>query len=95
MLSLSARGGDMRTNRKLALGVSVIAYAMTAVPLQAAETVTHKYDALGRLKQTTKSGGPTNGQEVKTNYDPAGNRTCQSTTGAGGTPGTACPPPPG
>ncbi len=62
--------------------------------LQAAETVTHQYDALGRLKKTTKSGGPSNGVQTKTNHDPAGNRTCQSTTGVGGSTGASCPPPP-
>ena len=63
-----------------------------SLPLQAAETVRHKYDALGRLVKMTKSGGPAGGTQTNTNHDPAGNRTCQSTTGVGGSAGTACPP---
>jgi len=73
--------------------MTAIVFITPAENLSAAETVTHQYDALGRLKQTTKSGGPANGVQTKTNHDPAGNRTCQSTTGVGGG-GTACPPPP-
>jgi YD repeat-containing protein len=77
-----------------------VCYLGTALALlatgsaQAAETVTHQYDALGRLKQTTKSGGPATGVQTKTNHDPAGNRTCHSITGVGGASGTACPTPP-
>jgi hypothetical protein len=59
---------------------------IAGVPASAAETVTHQYDALGRLKRTVKSGGPANGTQTTTNYDPAANRTNQTTTGA--------PPPP-
>ena len=83
-----------RSSKPTALGLSLIIYAIAASPAGAAETVTHKYDALGRLKQTTKSGGPANGQQTKTNLDPAGNRTCQSTTGVSGASGSSCPPPP-
>jgi YD repeat-containing protein len=71
---------------------SALLLCLVGGPALAAETVTHKYDALGRLKQSTKSGGPANGQQTKTNHDPAGNRTCQSTTGVGGALGTSCPP---
>lgn len=60
---------------------------------EAAETVMYTYDALGRLKLSTKLSGPAIGQQTKTNHDPAGNRTCQSTTGVGGAPGTSCSPP--
>ncbi len=81
----------MRTGCKIAFGILGLFCAVVAVPLEAAETVTHKYDALGRLIQTTKSGGPASGQQTKTKLDPAGNRTCQSTTGVGGNAGTACP----
>lgn len=79
---------------KSTLGIFAIIYSLTFTSVQAAETVIYQYDALGRLKQATKSGGPSNGVQTKTNLDPAGNRTCQSTTGVGGTSGTACPPPP-
>ncbi len=76
----------MNGKRKpVAICLSMIVYVIGA-PSNAAETVTHQYDALGRLKQTVKSGGPGNGTQTTTNYDPAGNRTNQTTTGA--------PPPP-
>jgi hypothetical protein len=62
---------------------------------RAAETVVYSYDALGRLKQSTKAGGPHSGSQTTTSYDPAGNRACQSTTGVPVGPATpACPPPP-
>lgn len=47
----------------------------------AAETVTYRYDALGRLVATSSSSGPTS----TLSYDPAGNRTHYGvTTGGGG-----------
>lgn len=55
--------------------------AQTA-PLLASETVTYSYDALGRLVTTTRSGGPANGVNAQTQYDPAGNRTNVAVTGA-------------
>lgn len=80
--------------KPLAFGLSLIVYAISA-PSNAAETVTHQYDALGRLKQTTKSGGPVSGTQTATSYDAGGNRSCQSTTGVPGGPTTpTCPPPP-
>lgn len=48
----------------------------------ASETVTYSYDALGRLVTTVVSNGPANGVQTTTAYDPAGNRTNQTTTGA-------------
>jgi hypothetical protein len=84
-----------RSNKPAALGISLIVYAIAAPPVHAAETVTHQYDALGRLKQTTKSGGPQSGAQTTTSYDAGGNRSCQSTTGVPGGPATpTCPPPP-
>ena len=75
-----------RSSKPIALGLSLIVYAIAVPPAGAAETVTHQYDALGRLKQITKSGGSVNGTQTTTNYDPAGNRTNQTTNGV--------PPPP-
>lgn len=40
----------------------------------AAETATYTYDALGRLVRTQRSGGPADGDDAQTRYDPAGNR---------------------
>jgi RHS Repeat len=72
--------------KKISGGLAALVYVIAGVPADAAETVTHKYDALGRLKQSTKSGGPATGQQTTTTYDPAGNRSNQTVTGA--------PPPP-
>ncbi|MEP3464579.1 MAG: hypothetical protein ABJN65_01015, partial [Parasphingorhabdus sp.] len=57
----------------------------------AAETTTYQYDALGRLMKSAKVGGPASGTQKTTSYDPAGNRSNQTVTGATG--GTAPPPP--
>lgn len=75
---------------RISVSLAALIYALPT-SVQAAENVTHKYDARGRLIQTTKSGGPASGQQTKTKHDSAGNRTCQSTTGVGGNVGTACP----
>lgn len=72
------------------LPLSAIVMTLPSQAAVAAETVTHQYDALGRLVSSTTSGGPTSGMQVGTAYDPAGNRTSQSTSGAPATP----PPPP-
>jgi YD repeat-containing protein len=70
---------------------------------RASETVTYKFDALGRLVGVTTSGGPNNALAVSASYDPAGNRCSYYVAGAGGaeTPappacpsGTPAPPPP-
>jgi YD repeat-containing protein len=87
-------GGEvMRINGKIALGLSGLIYTVVSIPSHAAETVTHEYDALGRLKKTTKTGGPTAGQQTTTAYDPAGNRTNQTTGGVNGVPAPPPPPP--
>jgi Calx-beta domain len=48
----------------------------------AAENTTHKYDALGRLIETTVTSGPTNGTQTTVTYDPAGNRSNYTVAGA-------------
>ena len=84
-----------RFNRSRALGLSMIIYVIAAPPILAAETVTYQYDALGRLAQASKAGGPKSGTKTDTSYDPGGNRSCQSTTGVpGGAATTGCTPPP-
>ena len=57
--------------------------------VQAQETNTYTYDALGRLTNVTTSGGPSNGVTQEYQYDPAGNRTQQTVTGSSNPP----PPP--
>ena len=71
------------------LATSLVALAAAA---QASETVTYTYDALGRLTATSSSGTVNNGVATSVGYDPAGNRSAYTVTGAGG--GTPPPPPP-
>lgn len=54
----------------------------------AQETVKHTYDALGRLTNSTVTGGPVNGTSTTVSYDRAGNR---SSYVVGGAP-TSTPP---
>jgi len=80
---------------RLFLATSSCALATAAL---ASETTTYTYDALGRLVATNSSGTVNNGLATTIAYDPAGNRSCYSVTGAatgsGGACGSAPPPPP-
>ncbi len=60
----------MKSNCNIAAIVSLASVSAT----QAAETVTHQYDELGRLVSSSNSGGPRAGIAAETRYDPAGNR---------------------
>lgn len=44
-------------------------------PALASENQTYRYDALGRLQSVATEGGPNNGIQINTQFDPAGNRT--------------------
>lgn len=78
----------MRRGHKLLLAGSVAASAAAG---QASETIVYSYDALGRLTATSSSGTVNSGISTSVGYDPAGNRSTYTVTGAaGGTP----PPPP-
>jgi hypothetical protein len=48
----------------------------------AAETITYKYDARGRLKQVVRSGTVNNGVSTTYTNDKADNRTNKTTTGS-------------
>jgi len=48
----------------------------------ASETQTYSYDALGRLISTSTSGGPNTGTATSATFDPAGNRSNYTVTGA-------------
>lgn len=74
---------------KFAYGFAALALLTLSSDANASETGTHTYDALGRLVQTTKSGGPASGSQTTTAYDPAGNRSNQTVTGAGGNTGSS------
>jgi hypothetical protein len=75
------------------VGLAAVIYVMTPVAADAQETTTYEYDALGRLKKSSKSGGAHNGVQTTSTYDNAGNRT-NLTTGTGGSTPTPPPPPP-
>ena len=68
--------------------ISALIVSITAA--NASETVVYTYDALGRLVTTVVSNGPANGVQTATAYDPAGNRTNQTTTGAADPPSGNC-----
>lgn len=81
---------------RISANLATFVYLLASPAAQAAETVTHTYDELGRLISSSKSGGPAAGSQTTTAYDPAGNRSNQTTTGvAGGGGGTPPPPPTG
>jgi hypothetical protein len=52
----------------------VLFIQILCAPAFAAENTTYKYDALGRVIESTVSSGPSNGTQTTVTYDPAGNR---------------------
>lgn len=70
------------SNRRKAELLAVAALVVAATAAEAAETITYRYDAKGRLRQTTHAGS-VNGTVVA-NYtlDAADNRTRVKVTGA-------------
>jgi hypothetical protein len=73
----------MKRSRKAALAMAALAVPAAA---PASDTMSFKYDALGRLSDVATTGGPNDGSTTAVRYDPAGNRTSYSGTGgaAGG-----------
>lgn len=69
----------VRIARLFAMFFAASIFASSA---SATETSTYKYDALGRLVETTTSGGPSNGTSTAVAYDKAGNRSNYNVTGA-------------
>ena len=67
--------------RWLMLVFAALTAMLIAVPTIAQETTTYTYDALGRLITSTISGGPNNGTQTGTTFDPASNRTNYTVTG--------------
>lgn len=63
------------------------AFAAAALVIPAAvaasDTVNYTYDALGRVTDVSTTGGPNDSSAAATRYDPAGNRTSYSVSGAG------------
>lgn len=79
----------MRRSRVWFLSTSGAAIALASGAI-AQETTTYSYDALGRLKASTISGGPNAGKQTGTCFDPAGNRTRYDVASA---PPAPCPTP--
>lgn len=71
-----------RHRRLLLLGSCAIAGVLGPVAGNA-ETITYSYDALGRLRASSVSGGPDNGTNTAICYDPASNRERYVTTKGG------------
>ena len=67
--------------RWLTLVCAAVAVMLVTAPSIAQETVTYTYDALGRLITSSTSGGPNNGTQAGTSFDPASNRTNYTVTG--------------
>lgn len=74
----------MRASR-LALSAALL---LTSGAALAAETVTYRYDARGRLVEVARSGSVNNGVTTTYAHDRANNRTTKTTTGSPN------PPPP-
>ncbi len=69
----------MKSKIKMLLALGAMGAAGTAV---AAETLTYRYDARGRLVKVERSGGPKSGAVTNYSYDKANNRTNRTVSGA-------------
>jgi ABC-type branched-subunit amino acid transport system substrate-binding protein len=75
------------TNRRLGrrttwVTVTALAAMAAAGAAVAAETLTYRYDARGRLVKVERSGGPKSGAVTNYSYDKANNRTNRTVSGA-------------
>jgi YD repeat-containing protein len=64
------------------LTLAALAAVLAAGSAVAAETLTYRYDARGRLVKVERSGGPKSGAVVQYSYDKANNRTNRTVSGA-------------
>ncbi len=64
--------------------VSALSLVSISAPLNAGETTTYTYDALGRLVKTTQTGSVNNGIVTDIEYDDAGNRKEYKVNGSNG-----------
>src|SRR4051812_28604292 len=71
----------MRSMKAAYLLGSAIGAVLVGGQVQASDTVSYTYDALGRLVAVSTSGGVNNGISVATGYDPAGNRSSYNVSG--------------
>lgn len=72
------RGKNMRRINKILIVSGALAVAAAAF---AAETITYKYDARGRLVKVERTGTVNNGVNTSYTYDKSDNRTNKTTTG--------------
>lgn len=59
---------------RVVLGALAVFAIAGGAPSTSAQTVTYSYDAMGRLKTSSVSGGPSNGTNTAICYDAANNR---------------------
>ncbi|MEG3152093.1 Calx-beta domain-containing protein [Sphingomonas sp. ZT3P38] len=71
-----------RWRRGVSLSIAAMFAGGVATVSLANETMVYTYDPLGRLVSVTIAGGPRNGQQVSTGFDPADNRTNYQVAGA-------------
>jgi hypothetical protein len=74
---------------KLAYRLAVVALLIPSVTASAAETITYKYDAKGRLIEVKRTGTVNNNVTTTYTHDKADNRKNVTTTGS-----PNAPPPP-
>ena len=79
----------MPTIKSAASGLISILAIATAMPAQASETITYKYDAKGRLIEVKRIGTVNNNVNTTYSHDKADNRKNVTTTGS-----PNAPPPP-
>lgn len=76
------RFGIKDTPSIVALLVALTSAFMAYAPVQAAETITYKYDAKGRVVKVERSGTVNNGVQTQYSHDKANNRKNVTATGA-------------
>ena len=70
-----------KITRTALAGVTIMALSGVG-PLQAAETITYKYDAKGRVVKVERSGTINNGVQTQYTHDKANNRKSVTTSGS-------------
>lgn len=73
----------MHRHRRMLLLASCAVAGVAGSVANGAETVTYSYDAQGRLRASSVSGGPSNGTNTAICYDAASNRERYVTTVSG------------
>jgi RHS Repeat len=76
----------MDSAKKISLGFASILAIATAMPAQASETITYKYDAKGRLVEVKRTGTVNNNVTTTYQHDKADNRKNVTTTGSANAP---------